>query len=154
MARSCGGPARRLRHWALVFGESVGISAFARGRFLAHARPSGVEMRRLSIDECLDVIGHVGDSAPGPCGLSYQAWLSAGSVVGHLLYSAYLDLCLGASPPDGFNSALLTLLPKATSLITTSCVAGPSRYRPLTLSNTVHELLAEKLTSAVEAYCI
>lgn len=48
---------------------------------------------------------------------------------------------------------MLTFIPKAASLIATSCVAEPSRYRPLTLSNTAHKLLAKAPNSALEAYC-
>lgn len=49
-----------------MFGESVGVSAVARNRFWAHARPCGAEMRKLKAKEIVDIIGHVRDSAPGP----------------------------------------------------------------------------------------
>lgn len=141
------------RQLGLVLSESVGVSGSARDRFLAFARSLEVAMRRLSRGDFVDVIHCVRDSALGPDGLPCRAWLAGGSVVEQLC-SAYLGICGGSNPPARFNAALLTFIPKAMSLIATTYVAEPARYRPLSLSNTVHKFLAKALNRTLEAYCL
>lgn len=105
-------------------------------------------MRRLTQAGFVEVLRYLRDSAPDLDGLPYRAWLLGGPLVERLLYAAYLDTCAGRAPPSSFNLASLTFIPKSAPLNATACLAEPAKYGPLSLSSSVHKLLAN------EAQCV
>lgn len=90
------------------------------------------------------------DSAPGSDGLTYTCWAVHGGNI-EAVYNSFLAIWHGERPPEWFNTALATFIPKSTIAPHESEYrATPSRYRPLSLSNASQKLVAKALNKAIE----
>ncbi len=83
------------------------------------------------------------DSAPGPDGIPYSAWRTAGPAFYDIMFSAFSSFISGACLPEGFNACNLAFIPKGDDPHDDRLVARtPATTRPISLSNTDNKFFA------------
>ena len=77
------------------------------------------------------------DSAPGPDGVPYSAWVATFEFTAEFVLAALNSLLGGRAPPPGFNRSLMVFLAKGFNVVGSTLTSGaPSCTRPLNFSNT------------------
>ena len=99
---------------------------------------------KLSFEECCSIVGIAKNSAPGPDGVTYDAYRLAPVNVHVILYEAYLKWYNTCKVPEDFNVAYLWILKKADfeADTATSVLRKASDSRPLSGSNCDAKLFA------------
>jgi len=91
------------------------------------------------------------DSAPGPDGLTYAAWVRAGPMARQMLLDAYHHLLAGAKTVAGFNHSYFAFIPKDVGPEEVSVARRPSQLRPLSVSNTDRKIIASCVNYGLSA---
>ena len=89
----------------------------------------------LTFDEFMECLSGLRDSAPGPDGIPYSAWLYSTTSTHHLLYDLYIDFITTGHLPPSFNHSNLVFLPKGSNPAASTTVSKhASNTRPLNLT--------------------
>lgn len=98
-------------------------------------------LRMLDFDTCSGLFDHLPHSAPGPDGLPYACWSTAGDRARRTLFSVYSAVAVGTSvPPDFDESYNIFILMACAQPGELAYQAPPCRFRPLySTSRTLHE---------------
>lgn len=96
-----------------VFDVGADIKDVAAGRLLSRCASSPlVAAMPLELGELAAVIRHTRTSSPGPDGLPYSVWTSAGDPGVRLFHRAYSALLNSVPPAFEFNRSLVLYIPK------------------------------------------
>jgi hypothetical protein len=143
--------ARLLRDfWTPAFtGRDTDLAIFDSFAAFVQEAPEDITWE-IDFGDFQQILMQMGDSAPGPDGISYAALQAAPPSIHRFLYDCYLDVLRGVPLPASFNESFLIFLPKgevdADSFHT---ARTPDTTRPLNLSNTVAKLVAAALNRSL-----
>ena len=137
-------------HWGEVFAATP-CCRVAQQRILQHVvlAPEDINWR-LSRDQFIEVAERCSDSAPGPDGIPYSAWVRSDPRFIDCVHRAYDEILDGACLPDDFNDAHMVFLPKGEQDGDQHGIARlPESTRPLSLSNAVAKVIASALNASL-----
>jgi endonuclease/exonuclease/phosphatase family metal-dependent hydrolase len=137
-------------HWGAVF-TAKRCFKIAQEKLLQFvvAAPDDIDWR-LPREEFIAIAQRCTDSAPGPDGIPYSAWVQADPRFIDCVHRAYDELLDGAMLPDDFNDAHMVFLPKGEYDGDVHGIARtPEATRPLTLSNAVAKVLASAMNASL-----
>jgi endonuclease/exonuclease/phosphatase family metal-dependent hydrolase len=137
-------------HWGPVF-TAKRCYRLAQAKLLQFvvAAPDDINWR-LPRNEFIAIAERCTDSAPGPDGIPYSAWVQADPRFIDCVHRAYDELLDGAMLPDDFNDAHMVFLPKGEYDGDVHGIARtPEATRPLTLSNAVAKVLASAMNASL-----
>jgi endonuclease/exonuclease/phosphatase family metal-dependent hydrolase len=137
-------------HWGAVF-DATPCSRVAQQHILQHVVPAPDDINwRLSREQFIEIAERCSDSAPGPDGIPYSAWVRADPRFIDCVHRAYDELLDGARLPDDFNDAHMVFLPKGEQDGDEHGIARlPESTRPLSLSNAVAKVVASAMNASL-----
>jgi endonuclease/exonuclease/phosphatase family metal-dependent hydrolase len=137
-------------HWGKVFAAKPCSKLFQKS-LLQHVVTAPDDIAwRMSREEFIAIAERCSDSAPGPDGIPYSAWVRADPRFIDFVHRAYDELLDGATLPDDFNAAHMVFLPKGEFDGDAHGIARlPESTRPLTLSNAVAKVIAAALNASL-----
>ena len=92
--------------------------------------------------EIIKALRESGNSCPGPDGIPFAALRALANVFAPLAVGVIWALAQGALPPEGFNHAILFLLPKKGT-------HTPADTRPISVTNTDNRIIAAAIVLAI-----
>lgn len=143
------------RHWAPVFASAPSPSAASLRPFLevCPKLPAGEVIEPLTFAEFCEVTQNTKSSAPGPDGLPYAVWELSGPLGAKILYDLYLQAITDGPLLEAINPSLMVFIPRVSLGVRPDAgdgVAEPGGFRPISLSNTAHKLVAKGLNATLE----
>ena len=140
-----------IAHWSKVFCD---VPHFPEEKAKNISDKFGIDLKGIDLvlpsSECiLKSLRRAKNSAPGPDGLPYAAWLACGDSGASTLHGILLDVCDGRIPATPFNDTNIVFLPKSDVCCPGGLIAAPGATRPLGLKNTDNKAIAATLASAL-----
>jgi hypothetical protein len=151
-------------HWQPIFGgrprgseADISRTMGAMDKFL-QAAPQGDSIGDndviLSFEQFSLIIAKLKYSAPGPDGIPYTCWRSAGATGAKILYDIYLSMLDGQDPPPSFlDSSLIFIHKDLAEGESESISRKASETRPLSLGNTDGKIVASALNVPLARAC-
>ena len=140
-----------IAHWSKVFCD---VPHFPEEKAKNISDKFGIDLKGIDLvlpsSECIQkFLRRAKNSAPGPDGLPYAAWLACGDSGASTLHGILLDVCDGRIPATSFNDTNIVFLPKSDVCCPGGLIAAPGATRPLGLKNTDNKAIAATLASAL-----
>jgi endonuclease/exonuclease/phosphatase family metal-dependent hydrolase len=134
----CGKASALGSSWARTFAEKEFLDSKVRGFLDKYARPYELSTVTFpSVEAIIAFLVRAKDSAPGPDGLPYSAWLFAGEEAAITLYKIIVHMHNGFTMPLAFYQSLGVFPPKGENEDDENEVnRQPENTRPLNLKNT------------------
>jgi exonuclease III len=137
-------------HWGAVFAAKA-CNKRVQASLLEYVVPAPDDIDwRLPREDFIAIAERCSDSAPGPDGIPYSAWVRADPRFIDCVHKAYDELLDGADLPEDFNNANMVFLPKGELDGDAFGIARlPESTRPLSLSNAVAKIMASALNASL-----
>ena len=123
---------------------------------LALVQPSPLDVRwNIELDELQELLVSKRKSAPGPDGLPYSVYRSAGGIGAQFLFAAYQVCLQGAALPAGFGASRTVFILMSTEVDSWGLIIrSPETLPPLNLCNCDFKVIAVAKCFGLRRYSI